>query len=137
MKRRKARERIVQFLYQVQIQTDDLELQQKYFNEEFTKNSFEEEEIQYINRIICGVLEKQSFLDEKIKEHLIRWKMERLPKVDLSILRVAIYEIYFEKIPFSVAINEAVILAKKYSTEDSKVYINGLLAQLNPDQVVE
>ena len=67
-------------------------------------------------------------LDEKIAELAIGWSVERMPKVDLSILRVALYEMmYMDKIPSSVSINEAVELAKRFGGDRSSAYINGML----------
>lgn len=67
-------------------------------------------------------------LDELIKKYLKGWKLERIPKVNISILRLALYEIIYENgVPGKVAVNEAVELAKKYSGEDDYMFINGVL----------
>lgn len=67
-------------------------------------------------------------LDELIKKYLKGWKLERIPKVNISILRLALYEIIYEDgVPGKVAVNEAVELAKKYSGEDDYMFINGAL----------
>lgn len=67
-------------------------------------------------------------LDELIKKYLKGWKLERIPKVNISILRLALYEIIYEDgVPGKVAVNEAVELAKKYSGEDDYMFINGVL----------
>ena len=58
------------------------------------------------------------------------WKMDRISKVDLSILKLAIYEIKYKEIPFKVVINEAVELAKKYGEDSSKNFVNGILASV-------
>lgn len=66
-------------------------------------------------------------IDEKIKTHLINWQLDRLSITDRNILRIAIAEMLFAETPPKVALNEAVDLGKKYSTEDSSAFINGLL----------
>ena len=73
-------------------------------------------------------------IDELIDRYSVRWKTSRLPKVDLAILRLALAEIcYLTDIPVSVTINEAVELAKKYSTEKSSKFINGVLGSAARD----
>ena len=73
-------------------------------------------------------------LDAAIERHCLAWKLDRLSKVDLSILRLAAAEMrYMEKIPYKVAVNEAVELAKKYSTEKSSKFINGVLGSAARD----
>ena len=58
------------------------------------------------------------------------WKIERISKIDLSLLELAIYEIKYKEVPYKVAINEAVELAKKYGEENSKTFVNGILASI-------
>lgn len=83
---------------------------------------------EYAKSLFDGVSQKTDDLDEIINRYSKGWKSKRLPKVNLAILRLAIYEILFvENVPESVAINEAVELAKKYSGETDYSYINGLL----------
>ena len=70
-------------------------------------------------------------IDEKINEVAKGWKTQRMGKADLSILRLAVYEMkYDEEIPVNVAINEAVELAKKFGSDDSPAFVNGILAKL-------
>lgn len=91
-----------------------------------------EEDIEYAANIIEGVQENQDALDEMISRHAIGWALDRMPKVDLCILRIALYEMrYRNDIPESVSINEAVELAKRYSGEKSPAFINGLLGALS------
>ena len=71
-------------------------------------------------------------IDQEIVKHLRGWTLERLSKVDLAILRLATYEILFEdEIPQNVSINEAVELSKRYSEDDSRKFINGVLDALS------
>ena len=85
----------------------------------------------YFFEIINGVINCQQEIDEIIDTKAIDWTIDRIAKVDLAILRVAIYEIkHREDIPVGVSINEAVEIAKKYGTQDSGRFVNGLLAKV-------
>ena len=90
----------------------------------------------YARSIALGVEEKKDNLDELIEKYSKGWKVKRLPKVNLAILRLAAYEILFvDDVPESVAINEAVELAKKYSGESDYSFINGVLGALVKSEV--
>lgn len=92
----------------------------------------------YARSIALGVEEKKDNLDELIEKYSKGWKVKRLPKVNLAILRLAAYEILFvDDVPESVAINEAVELAKKYSGESDYCFINGVLGALVKSEVKE
>ncbi|HWS29847.1 MAG TPA: transcription antitermination factor NusB [Clostridia bacterium] len=89
------------------------------------------DDMEYSKAILDGILLHCDEIDALIHELAIGWKLERMPKVDLSILRVAIYEMmYREDIPCSVSINEAVELAKQFGGDRSSAYINGMLGTL-------
>lgn len=88
----------------------------------------------YIEDAVFGIQENIDEIDGKIEENLKSdWKIERISKIDLSILRLAIYEIKYKDVPFKVAINEAVELAKKYGEDSSKKFVNGVLASVVKD----
>lgn len=92
----------------------------------------------YAKSIALGVEEKKENLDGLIEKYSKGWKVKRLPKVNLAILRLAAYEILFvDDVPESVAINEAVELAKKYSGESDYSFINGVLGALVKGEVKE
>lgn len=92
----------------------------------------------YARSIALGVEEKKGNLDGLIEKYSKGWKVKRLPKVNLAILRLAAYEILFvDDVPESVAINEAVELAKKYSGESDYSFINGVLGALVKGEVKE
>ena len=89
----------------------------------------------YISRILDGVLSHVTELDEKISAARVNWSLERIAKVDLTILRLATYEILYEDyVPGSVAINEAVELANRYSEPSSGRFINGVLGTILRDK---
>ncbi len=88
----------------------------------------QEDDLEYAEAIVKGVLDNAESLDETIRELAIGWEFGRMPRVDICIMRVALYEMIFrDDIPESVSINEAVEIAKKYSGEKSAPYINGML----------
>lgn len=125
MGRKKAREGTMQLLFQM-ASTEDYEED----NLEIYLNNFEfdEKEELYIKDAIFKIVENLSFIDENIEKHLEGWSIYRLAKVDLSVLRIAVYEIlYRDDIPLEVSINEAIEITKKYSKEDSFKFVNGVL----------
>ena len=107
---------------------------QNLFNNEETLAIYEENVAKvgkYAKALFEGVDSKIEELDEVINTYSKGWKTNRLPKVNLAILRLAIYEIkYVDDVPSSVAINEAVELAKKYSGEGDYSFINGILGSV-------
>jgi N utilization substance protein B len=85
----------------------------------------------FADKLICGVLEHRPALDKTIQEHTQNWDLNRMAAVDRNILRLAVYEmLYRDDIPPIVSINEAVDVAKKYSTEDSGKFVNGILDKI-------
>lgn len=128
MSRREARESAFKLLYQMEIRKSDPVPQREIFLEEFP---LEGEDLTYFDELVSGVSKNAALLDELYAPLLKGWKIERLPKVDLVILRIAAYEIRMRSdVPTNVSISEAVILAKRYSTEESKAYINAVLGRL-------
>lgn len=83
---------------------------------------------EYVENTVCGVLDKKEELDKIISENLIDWEVSRISKVSVAAMRLALYEImYADDIPVSVAVNEAVEIAKKYDGPDCGAFINGAL----------
>ncbi len=128
MGRRASRELAMKLLYQLEIQREDKEEQmQAALNDD----ALTENDKEYIKDVIEGVLKNTSHIDKVIEKYSKGWKINRIPKVDLSILRLSIYEVSFRNdIPFNVSVNEAVELAKKYSSEEAGSFINGILAKV-------
>ena len=88
----------------------------------------------YLEVVVTGIMEKQTMLDSIIEKHLKGWKINRLAKADLIILRLAIFEmLYLKDVPNKVSLNEALELAKTYSDEESKRFINGVLSSVLND----
>ena len=129
MNRTEAREQAFKLLYSMEIQKEDEEEQvELYFeNNEITDTKT----IEYVKDIWAGVEAHKEEINQKISSNLkVDWKLERLSKVDLSLLKLAIYEMLYKKIPFKVAINEVIELAKKYGEDNSASFINGILASI-------
>lgn len=129
MKRTETRELAFRLIYSMEIQKGMDEEQVELFLEE---NEIEEKaEIKYINQTFNGIKENNEEIAKLISNNLKeKWTMDRISKIDLSILKVAIYELVFSKLPYKVVINEAVELAKKYGDDSSKSFVNGILASI-------
>ena len=119
-------------LYQVEIQKGDEDGQFRSFIEE---REIAAVDVPYMTALFDGVRGCREELDNAFTPYLKRWTKDRLPKVDLTILRLAVYELrHVEDVPDSVAISEAVLLAKKFSSEESRSYINAVLGRLCADE---
>lgn len=132
MNRRKSRETAMKLLFEKSINKDTLE----NLIENFKDNADSEEEVkeidmEYVNSILNGVELHIQEVDSKIKQYLVNWKLDRISKVDLAILRICTYEMMYEdEIPDRVSVNEGIELAKKYSGDKSAAFINGVLANI-------
>ena len=135
MSRRKARENVFLYLYQLEFRNiEELSLpeQKELFLREYP---MEADALSYFELLSSEILQLKSELDELYVPLLKGWTLERLPKIDIVLLRIAVYEMTKRNdIPKSVSINEAVVLAKKYSTDDAKGYINGVLGKIEECQ---
>lgn len=128
MGRKISREYTMKILYQMEIQNENSD---KLINTFINENGIFGEDEDFIRGLIYGVLEKKQFIDNLIESNLRGWKIDRISKVDLAILRISVYEIMArEDIPINVSINEAIELAKKYSNTDSAAFINGILGKI-------
>ena len=130
MNRSSMRENAFKLLYSLEIQTtEELEGQIDLYIE---SNEIKDEEAKkYIKEVVLGIEKEQKsimgLIENKLKPN---WKIERVSRIDLSILKLAIYELKYTQIPYKVAINEAVELAKKYGEDTSKTFVNGVLASI-------
>ena len=130
MKRSAMRELAFRLIYSLEIQKpEDLEEQIELYLE--CEEVEENEAKEYIKDAILGIKENIDEIQKLIEKNLkADWKIDRISKIDLSLLKLAIYEIKYKEIPFKVAINESLELAKKYGEESSKNFINGILASI-------
>lgn len=129
MNRSAAREETFKLLYSLEIQKEDLKEQTEIYleNAEISDENTKE----YMSGIVEGIEENITAIEEKISENLKKdWKLERISKINLVLLKLAIYEILYTETPFKVVINEVVELAKKYGDDTSPNFINGILASI-------
>ena len=127
MSRVKSREYLLQLAYQMEITSETaLETFNSFMeNEDISKDDLD---LAYIKSGLLGIEENKEKLDSLIESQLVKWKLNRISKVNLSILRISTYEILFaEDVPGKVSINEAIELCKKYSDNKSVSFINGVL----------
>ncbi len=97
----------------------------------------EESAEKFTKELALGTEEKRDIIDEAINKHSKTWRVDRLSKVSVSVLRLAVYEMMFEeKIPVSVSINEAVEIAKTYGDNDDAPYVNGVLSGIEKDKSI-
>ncbi|PFG13834.1 transcription antitermination factor NusB [Bacillus sp. es.036] len=124
MKRRHAREKAIQVLFQIDVtDTDPREALQHVLNEG--------EGDEFLSELVFGTLENLEKIDAVIKENLVNWTFSRLGNVDRSVLRMASYEIVMrDDIPVNVSLNEAVELAKLFGGEESGRFVNGVLSKI-------
>lgn len=130
MGRRELREQIFKLLFRIEFNEKDemLEQEELFFQEE--ENAASEKDEQYILKKYQDIVSKVDVIDEMINETAKGWETSRMGKVDLTLIRLAVYEIkYDDEIPTGVAINEAVELAKKFGQDNSPSFINGILAK--------
>ena len=137
MKRSAIRELAFQLIYSLEIQKhEDLEEQIELYLE---CNEVEENEAkEYIKDAVYGIKDNINEIQKLIEKNLkADWKIDRISKIDLSLLKLAIYEIKYKKIPYKVAINECLELSKKYGEESSKNFVNGILASVVKEEIGE
>lgn len=151
MNRRKSREIAMKLLFQTTINKEDfkdvianlkenievenskLDSEEILFKKEIDPESIDLKDVdmEYIIRVLKGVQEYGDNIDKEIEKNLRNWKLNRVSRIDISILRICTYEfLYEEDIPKNVSINEAIELAKKYSADKSAAFINGVLGNM-------
>ena len=130
MKRTEQREHIFKMIFGLEFNEEtEMSEQMKLYFEQL--EDAKEKDLEYIQTKAGKIAEKTEEIDALINSHTKGWKTSRMNKVDLTILRLAVYEMKWdETVPVGVAINEAVELAKKYSSEEGPAFVNGVLAKL-------
>ncbi len=130
MNRSRIREEAFKLIYSLEIQKkENIKEQLELYLED--NNLTDENVVEYINDAVFGIEKNKEEIEEEISKNLKSdWKLERISKIDLSILKLAIYEIKYKELPFKVVINEAVELAKKYGEDTSQKFVNGILASV-------
>jgi transcription antitermination factor NusB len=132
VRRRKARELALKMLYQMELNGDDAETALRKFCEIFP---YQKEIVDYSRFLLVGIKKEQQSLDKYIEMASEHWKLSRFTYVDKNILRIGAYEmLYSHDVPPKVAIDEALELGKKFGSEDSKDFINGILDRILREQ---
>ncbi len=129
MQRSAMRELAFKLVYEIEVQKENKEEQFEIFleNNEITDKSV----IEYLRDIKDGINTNSEEINKLITTNLKdNWSLNRISKINLSLIKIAIYEMVYKKLPYKVAINEVVELAKKYADESAPVFINGILASV-------
>lgn len=136
MGRREAREATVRLLYDLEYHKDDVTYQVETYlaGDEDILPTLRKADTEYVTAITQGVMEHLAEIDAKIQEYSKEWAFNRIPGIDVAVLRLCIYEMFYRKdIPVNVSINEAVALAKRYGHDESGTFVNGILGNIYRD----
>ena len=129
MNRSAAREETFKLLYSLEIQKENSKEQTEIYLE--NAEISEEKTKTFINSIVEGIENNITEIEGKISENLKKdWKIERISKINLVLLKLGIYEMLYTDTPYKVVINEVIELAKKYGDDSSSTFINGILASI-------
>ncbi len=133
MNRKLSREKAMELLFGMTLSKDTMEEVVEAFVENY-EGDIKEIDLTYVKQVLIGVNNNKESIDKAIQDNLHNWKIERISKVNLSILRIATYELLYDKeVPRGVAINEALEIARRYSDEKSVSFINGVLDKIKQD----
>ena len=131
-RRSRAREIVLQVLYQHDLNPDQPEdVRIRFLN---ARLNFDQELIEFAEQLLAGVRRHQAAVDERLEETARNWRLSRMAVTDRNVLRLGAYEILFSDTPDRVAINEAIELAKRYGTNNSSQFVNGVLDRLMSNQ---
>jgi len=131
--RRKSRELALQALYEEELAGQARLLDFEEFCAHFQVNK---KAIPYAKKLLDGVQGKKEEINQLISRYAENWRLERMSVIDRNILRLAVFELHYQDdVPTSVAINEAVEIAKRYSTDDSGPFINGILDGMAKEEI--
>ena len=128
MNRRQARENVFYLVFETEFQKEEIN-SAELFQEAQDLGVIEYDE--FTERVFFGVMAELENVDKKIEENAKGWKLERISKVSLAIMRICVYEmLYCEDVPFNISINEAVELAKKFDYDKAPSFINGIVNKI-------
>ena len=129
MNRSKIREEAFKLLYSLQISKEDANEQIEFYLE--IEEITEKEAKKYIKDTILGIKKEEKNIENQIEQNIkTGWTISRISKIDLTLLKLGIYEMLYTKLPYKVVINEVVELSKKYGDDSSKSFVNGVLASI-------
>ena len=131
MTRREIREEIFKLLFEYELIDNNIE---KRINETIAEENLKrDEEIDFLRSYITEIIENKDILTDRIRQVLDGWTYERLGTIEKVLLKISFYEITIKNIGYEIAINEVLEIAKKYSYNDTKEFLNGILAKLVKD----
>ena len=131
--RRKARESALQMLFAADVEKAQAEVLIQDFWHELGDSTFDEKTRAFANGVVSGVIKNLSTVDDRIRSRAEHWRIERMAIVDRNILRLAVYEFLFVDTPPTVVINEALEIARRFSTFEATQFINGILDSIRLD----
>ncbi len=131
--RRKARESALQMLFAADVaKTLGSVLTSNYWNE-LSESALDEPTREFADKLTVGTLRQLEMIDDRIRTRAEHWRIERMAIVDRNVLRLAVYEFLFEETPHTVVINEALEIARRFSTFEATQFINGILDAIKYD----
>jgi N utilization substance protein B len=131
--RHKAREAALQMLFAADLyKHDPVQLTEDYWNE-FGDTAVDTKTREFSDKLVHGTLREIAVIDERIRTRAEHWRIERMAIVDRNVLRLAVYEFLFEDTPHTVIINEALEIARRFSTFEATQFINGILDAIKHD----
>ncbi|WP_314647483.1 transcription antitermination factor NusB [uncultured Microbacterium sp.] len=129
--RTKARKRALDILFSADVRGDEVQVALAAEAKRAASEPAREASWLYAREIVDGIIDHRDEIDEHITTHSRDWKLDRMPAVDRALLRIGAWEIvYNDEVPTAVAIDEAVELAKEFSTDDSGAFVHGVLARV-------
>ena len=130
MKRRTAREKALQALFQIDMSNTEPSDAIEHVLEDIPQD-------EYLTQLVSGVVQHKDEIDEIIKKYLEKWTLERIANIDRNLLRLAIYELLFlkEMVPANVVLDEAIEIAKLYGDDQSSRFVNGILSKIKQEQL--
>jgi transcription antitermination protein NusB len=135
--RRKSRECALQMLFAADVTGVSGSFLVKTFWQELSESELDEATRDFANNIVIGTLDNLKVVDKRIKSRAEHWRIERMAIVDRNLLRLAVYEFLFEPTPHTVIINEALEIARRFSTFEATQFINGILDAIKTDLTKE
>ena len=131
--RHKAREAALQMLFAYDLVRSPCEILTANYWQELGETSIDEKTRNFANKLVCGTLQEIEAIDDRIRTRAEHWRIERMAIVDRNVLRLAVYEFIYQDTPDTVAINEALEIARRFSTYEATQFINGILDAIKQD----
>lgn len=136
MSRHAARETAFQMTFQIDVGKNSQELAERTMEEALAEGKIRSQDVEYIKRVVNGIIQERPLLDDFIRRHTKNWSPERINPIEKNIIRLALYEGWFcEDVPLHVALNEAVELAKTYGDDDAYAFVNGILDNISKEEL--